>query len=238
MENIMNPKQMVTCIQDVLEIKLPVEMSKLKTNNSRGQLAWDLLNTEITEQSSKLNLKPAIIKRTPWELLILFQEENGILTTLIRTARLKSALNEIRKGSAHYIGCLVRSFNHNIQVQQLTFIEPDNRFADGKCTEQILSALGVDEDKITKYIIISFDQRDGKLISVNQLTLNKALEVTETENLSKYISVQESVIADDITDFSDAANNPQRGLQLTPKATSRQDKNTGLTMKDNQADAQ
>ncbi len=222
---------MVSCVQDAVGdgIKQDITSQGLKTHNSLPTRIWDVLNTRLCESMNTLSCVANVTKRGSWELVPVFDKETGVLYTFMRESRFDEIKRQHDKGKNknYYVTCLTNTLNADLlSIQTSLFLveSPDKEFMK-KTIQKILTDLHVEEGLVKRHSLILFEGRNFDLISIRSVMINRNMEIVFEENWSKYILRHESVIMDSVNDFSAVANNPSRGLELTPKAAARKNKN-------------
>jgi len=151
------PELLTTTIQGVIEDEMPLQRLSYTTSdtkgkrvasyNNKGTTTWDKININIIQKIKSLDgVNSTIYKRGNWDMLLIHDTRNKIILTLMREQRLKTVLNELKRGSLHYIGSMVREFNDHIEPQQLyldgiEIANENQEYSDKLCIQQIVDAL-------------------------------------------------------------------------------------------------
>lgn len=221
----------VKCIETAVGdgIREDLQKSKLRTTNSKGSRIWDLLNTELLDSMDTIECSSAIANRGAWQMVVLFEKTSGCVMTLMREKRfaeLKKA--QKRRKRMHYVDMLPKMFNSELLSDHDQIVLFPKEFEDehdlAVLVQRLLCDLVSDISIVRNHVLVLFDTIGFQLTSVRAVMITPNLDVASgcEENWNKYISSNESVIVQQVEDPKSPANNPQHGLKLTQKATSRQ----------------
>ena len=90
-----------------------------------------------------------------------------------------------------------------------------------KVVEKMTASFGK-EGLIEHHVLVLFNAEGYQLTSVRAVMIDSDLDIVCSENWSKYISANESIVTEVVTAEDVAYANPRRGLRLNAKATQRQ----------------
>ncbi|MCD8633887.1 DUF5986 family protein, partial [Clostridioides difficile] len=75
---------------------------------------------------------------------------------------------------------------------------------------------------IEHHVLLLFNQTaEYELTSIRAVMVDTNLNIVSEQNLSSYISIEESTVVEKVDKTNPAANNPTLGLKLTAKADAR-----------------
>jgi len=220
----------VKCIHHAVGDGIKEATHGLKTQNGRNGTLWDIMNTELC---GKMIILDCIAEKTKrggnWEIVSVFDPVSGFICHVMREARLGELLHAWSRGRElfHYARCSssILNFGRKPKNEQLTLfdVEPSiqNTESIQKTAHKILSDLNVSVKDVKGHFIVAFESQDYVLLTVRAVMYNDKDALVAEENWNKLIDVNESSIADNSTDFSDASNNPSHGLELTGMALKR-----------------
>ncbi len=221
----------VQCINDAVgdKIKEDIQRHHLMTQNSTPSRIWDLLNTDLCTKFNSPDCMAYTSKRGPWEMVIVYEKKSGFLYSLMREKRYKEIHHKIRhRKRMHYVDILVRHLNSDLisTKRQLSFIPIipitfEDQDEISTAVQKLLENLLVDGVVLKRHVLVLFEGAKFQLSSVRAVMVDSNLDIVAEEDWSKYISVEESIIADQVEDINVPSNNPTRGLKLTDKATKR-----------------
>jgi len=233
------PKLITTTIQRVIEEDIPNQMlsyttldtkgKQVSSQNGRGSTTWDRIYITILQKLKSVDgINATIYKRGNWHMLLIHDFENKVLMTLIREERLKTVLNELKKGSLHYKGSMVREFNNHLGHEQLCIdgleiVNNNQEYSDAMCIQQILNALQEqDTDKISEVITVCFSSFNHELrtISAVQIDRNYSIVKYPESSWNHYIEVRETGTAENLE--ATEVPTPSKRVKLTHKGQQRQ----------------
>lgn len=221
----------VQCINDAVgdRIKEDVKRHRLVTQNSTPSRIWDLLNTDLCTKFNSPDCMAYKSKRGPWEMVMVYEKCSGFLYSIMREKRYKEVYNKIRhRRRMHYVDILARHLNSDLisTTRQLSFIptipvtfEDQDKVVEA--VQKLLENLLEDNVVLKRHVLVLFEGANFQLSSVRAVMVNSNLDIVAEEDWSKYISIEESIIVDQVEDANIPFNNPTRGLKLTAKADKR-----------------
>lgn len=234
--------QIVRCIETAVgdNIREDIYRNKLRTTNSIPSRIWDLLNTELLETLSATDCCVSTARRGPWQMVIVFEKSSGSVITLMREKR----FSELRRAQPnrlrmHYVDMLPKMFNDDLLAdcsQQSLFPKEFSDENDLTClVHRLLDDLVSDISVVRNHILVLFETSGFQLTTVRAVMITPNLDIAMgcEANWSKYISVDESAIVEQLEESHSAMTDPHHGLKLKAKATARQQQNIRLRREDN-----
>ena len=214
------------------DIKQAIMSSDLdrSTMNSYAILIWDIIYHNVQKCFEN---DPDIIvgytRRTPWNLIVVYDKQTRNIITLMREERLKQ-IRKDKKGWKHYLTQLVTELNKHLENQQQTFEDYDESYGK-QSVQRICGDLSITPEMVDGHSLVLFSSHEYFLNSVRCVRLNRLLEVCEEESWNEYIGAEESVIVDQVDDVTDKHNNPTDGLSLKTKALERKKQHQNIDVK-------
>jgi len=207
------------------------------TGNGTKNTIWDLIYTGFINTLTPTGCATGITGRGKlWELVSVFDPDTGFIFHAQRENRHKDLQRSWSKGKEklNYAYCSTYMFNRGLpaQVHQLLLADctPCNFNSEpsaseiekiGKTTNQILSDLNISDKSVNGHVFILFESVGHMLKSIRAVMYNEKMALVAEKSLNDYISASESIIMDNASDYSDAANNPSHGLEFTKEAIKR-----------------
>ncbi|PWK15029.1 DUF5986 family protein [Tumebacillus permanentifrigoris] len=169
---------------------------KLITFNSRHNLKWDFINTNVVHNLPTSDYQHVLIPRgSLWEVACLYEKESGYLYAFMRDKNFRSLSTRRRRVKPHYLDALAAinkdlSIDTNYRVgQQMqlfdTLSDEWNQGMQGilsEITEQL-------QQPLNRFVLISFDTHREDLISVNACMLTPNLGIAYKEDWSEFITL-------------------------------------------------
>ncbi len=198
----------------------------LITQNSTPTRIWDFLNTNLCKKFIEFDIVAHPTKRGPWGLVPIFERKTGFLYILMRESRLKTLKEESSKRkNAHYAEALAKSLNGDLVARQyqIPLLEINNEKFENeeyirKIVQKIFEDLGVPGNVVKRHALVLFNDVNGVLLSLRCCIVDSNLHIVEEANWNEYIKVNESTIAEEVTDESSKYNDPSNGLKYKQKA--------------------
>lgn len=236
--------KMVHCVEDAVGdgIREDIQRNDLLTRNSVPSRIWDLMNTKFAKALETEDCTVATAYRGPWEMVIIFEKTTRFIFTFMREKRFSELRRKQRsRMHMHYIDMLTKQFNKALLAdqQQLTLLP--HHFADeerlAELVQGMLHDLGNDVSVVRHHVLVLFDTTGYQLTHIRAIKVTPNLDVAQgcEQDWTKYIAISESSIVEKVEHPESPANNPNRGLKLTTKATERK-KNKPQRRNDDQAD--
>ena len=182
-------KRMIEAVQEgigtsITEFKME---NSLITYNCIHMLKWDYINTNITNNMDKNKYVIEKMDRGIFCPILIYDEENK---NLYLTMRPKNLLNlkkdRNKRKTPHYLDALVtKNVNIKVEKEQQELFDTDVEF-DNEKIEKIL--LPISNLEINNFIVCTFEEVNGELISFKAIILDKKLREYYSEDWSKYIS--------------------------------------------------
>jgi len=233
------PKLITVAIQGVIEEDIPNQMLSYSTldtkgkqvsfQNGRGSTTWDKIDITLLEKLKSVDgIHATGYRRGNWHMLLIHDTVNKVLLTLMREERLITVLKELKKGSLHYKGSMVREFNTHLEPLQpcidgLEIVSDHQEYSDKLCIQQILDALQEqDSDEITEVITVIFSSSSDKLMRISAVHIDRSYNIVEypENNWNHYIEVRETGIVGN-TEATEVPA-PSKRVKLTAKGQRRQ----------------
>jgi len=199
------------------------------TDNGRIGTIWDLINKELFNKLIILDCMVGKTKRgANWKIMSVFDVKSGYICHVVREERLKSLFSSWKRGNEiyHYLRCSSYIFNNGQKPkfeQGTIFDSNPSEFEINnitKTTDQIINDLKINESDVKGHFIVPFKHKGG-IFKVRAIGLNEKMEIIADECWNHLINVNDSISVELASDYSDAANNPSRNLELTDKALRR-----------------
>ena len=228
-----NIKAIITqCISDAVgdKIKEDIRLHGLKTQNSTPTRIWDLLNTDLCRHFNGPDCMAYTSKRGPWEMILVYEKQSGFLYTFMREKRFSEIRAKVgKRRRMHYVDMLVRHLNPDLKApigQTSMFpIHFDDEAQLAESVQALLVNLLEDGAVVRRHVLVLFESSRFILTSVRAVMVYTNLDIVAEKNWSSSISVEESVIAEQVEEPKNPANAPTRGLKLTAKAAARKESN-------------
>jgi hypothetical protein len=208
------------------DIRADIKSKGLVTQNSTPTRIWDLLNTNLCNSFNEFDIVAHPTKRGSWDLVPIFERATGFLYVLMRENRLKTLKKEASKRkSAHYVEALAKSLNKDLMAThyQAPLLEiNDEKFENEeyirKIIQKIFEDLGIPDNIVKRHALILFNDIKGVLISLRCCIVDSNLNMVEEARWSEYIKVNESTVAEEVTDEVSKFDDPTNGLKYKQKA--------------------
>lgn len=178
-----------------LEDVMPEIMSDngLFTHNGAGQFRWNPIITQLRGVCQHLGwVEFGVCHRGAWKTPLLFDPKSRYIFTFMTENTFKGLQRRKSKGK-HYL-CGGASFNQGVepQFEQLEMELPpvigDEQEWVTQSREQLAQAVCADMGEIQGHILVLFDVRSDRLLTVRAVRLTPTLEIsTEEESWSQYI---------------------------------------------------
>ncbi len=227
-------KQITYLVEEAVGDDIQQDVRRLKTRNSEPTRIWDLLNTKLIDQLDVETTQVATADRKIWRMVIIYEKSSECIFTFMREKRFAEIQrNRSKRECMHYLDLVAEYFNADLQPEeeQIKFSDclEQHTFADeSKLMEHVqdlLRDLSDDIDVVRHHVLVLFDASAYQLHSIRAVMITPALEIACEEDWSQFISHQESMIVDTVSDSEAPENQPNRGLSLKTKALNRKDQN-------------
>lgn len=205
-------RAIVEALRSSVEDIMPEIMNEnnLTERNGYAQFRWNPIITQLRDQCRQLGwLDLSALSRGGWNTPVLFHAASRNILTLMAEGTFRRVQKKSARGT-HYL-CGGASFNQGLEAQyeqlelELPGISPDAAVWVAKSREELATAIRVDVDEIAGHILVLFEARDDKLLTVRALRLTPALAIsTEEEDWSRYIQMPYA---------ADQTIEPQRGSE-------------------------
>lgn len=220
---------MVACINDAVgdDIKEDIVTSQLITHNNTKFRIWDILYSKVHDNLTSFNCEAGISQRGPWQMVVAYDNDTGLLFTFMREQRYKQLRNTANKRKRHhYLDALAKIFNGQLSAPNgQTSLFPEQTFSDedkmSETVERIILSLSTESTCIQNHVLVLFESFNFSLTSVRAIIVDSHLNSVYEQSWNEYISINESSVVDKVDEPNSPANNPSKGLKLTAKATAR-----------------
>ncbi|MCL6571720.1 MAG: DUF5986 family protein [Bacillus sp. (in: Bacteria)] len=165
----------------------------LATYNSIHMLKWDFTNTNLIKAFNGDGFNCFFAKRGPWKFVLIFDEINQYLYTLMKRNRLELIRDNIRTEKIHYLEALVLP-NEGLVAQeeskrtfQMNLFDLDSNarnLALNEVLDDLTKAIG---KQIQRYVLIAFENNKNILESASAIILTPNLEIAYEEEWSDLI---------------------------------------------------
>lgn len=220
------------CISDAVgdKIREDVRLHGLRTQNSIPTRIWDLLNTDLCHHFNSPDCMAYTSKRGPWEMILVYEKQSGFLYTFMREKRFTEIRAKVgKRRRMHYVDMLVRHLNPDLRapVGQMSMfpVHFDDETQLAESVRTLLANLLEDGAVVRRHVLVLFESARFILTSVRAVMVDTNLDIVIEQDWSNAISVEESVIAEQVDEPKNPANVPARGLKLTAKAAARKESN-------------
>jgi len=169
-------------------------------------------------------------KRGPWEMILVYEKQSGFLYTFMREKRFTEIRAKVgKRRRMHYVDMLVRHLNPDLRapVGQMSMfpVHFDDETQLAESVRTLLANLLEDGAVVRRHVLVLFESARFILTSVRAVMVDTNLDIVIEQDWSNAISVEESVIAEQVDEPKNPANVPARGLKLTAKAAARKESN-------------
>lgn len=154
----------------------------LKTHVSDAFLNWDLIYRNLINAFTKGNLLLSTSKRGMWEVLLLLDEQSGLLLSFMRDTRFKTIKKSKHKNQPQYIRSLV-SLNAELQAankQQSLFDadEPEDETQLSHILNELCAGFEQKIDStVANHTLVVFSNHYGRIDSLKAYILDRDLDV-------------------------------------------------------------
>ena len=239
------PEEIITaivrCLEDSVgdDILTDIQKNGLITMNSIPSRIWDILNTSLISALNVKNCSLVTTKRGPWEMLIIYEKTSQCIITFMREKRFA----EIKKKTAkrkhmHYLDAFAKNFNWDLISKQQNFGFTPHEFVDesklDELVQELLQDLQEDVSVVRHHVLVLFDTAGYQLTHVRAVMVTPSLEIAQgcEQDWSKYLSINESVVVEKVSNPAAPENQPTQGLTVKAKALARQKVVTQLKDRD------
>lgn len=185
----------VDALRLALEVVMPgiMDDNNLVERNGYGQFRWNPIITQLREKCQHLGwIDFNVCRRGAWKTPVLFHGVSHDLITFMTEDTLKTIQRRKDKGK-HYL-CGGASFNQGIKAQyeqlelELPGVLSDMEKWVAKSREELANAVCASVGEIEGHILVLFDTRVDKLLTVRAVRLTPSLEIsTQEEDWTHYI---------------------------------------------------
>lgn len=219
-------EKLVECIENAVsdDIKYDISSNDFFTTNSKSFRIWDFINSNIKKEFDNSLIKVAKTNRGFWEFVIVYNNENKNLYTIMREKRFKELQNDRNKrNKPHYLDAFIKIFNKDLaDYEQLSFGIPCTTLPTNddllEITNTITDSIQIDYDSIDNHVLILFDSFKYILTSVRAVMVDSNFSIACEESWNDYITYNESSIISPLTNSEVEIGNPINNLQLKEKA--------------------
>ncbi len=160
----------------------------LHTNNSKYSLRWDLINSNILEKLTDVNIEVKIVKAGCWSFLLILNKEDMTLYSLMNSKRYETICSNPQKNAPLYIQSL-KELNRDLgyAINPL-FDMPDNNSEFAARLQRMCNLFSNTTDfSEINYKILTFTTYENTVVDMNLKTLDANLNELRTEKLLDYI---------------------------------------------------
>lgn len=178
-----------------------IQEHNLPTNNGGSLFRWNFINRNISENLGG-RFQTSYVKRGPWKLLILFEQNTGI-TFSIMTERNLSRLQRRLPNGIHYLESLiVPNVGYEVVEGQISFdigsVQRDPSAVEKLRDELLRDFAGV----IKNHILILFEYDYSRVLSARAILLTPELGIAYSEDWSRFLNkpylINKMSIAEDL----------------------------------------
>lgn len=191
-----NAHAIVEALRRALEDIMPDIMAdnNLQERNGYGQFRWNVIIAQLKDSCRHLGwFDMGTCKRGAWKTPVLFHLTTHSIITLMTEGTFADVQQRKEKGKHYLWGGA--SFNHDAhpQTEQIQMDLPPVETTNqqkwiAKSRKQLAEALQLNEMDISGHILVLFEVRNDRLLSVRAVRLTNNLEIsTEEEDWSNYI---------------------------------------------------
>lgn len=184
-------------LRQALEIVMPEIMTdnNLTERNGYGQFRWNVIIAQLRGKCQHLGwMEFSICARGAWKTPVLFHPASRYIITFMTEDTFK-VVQRRKDKERHYL-CGAANFNQNVvpQYEQLKMnlpsISSDMEEWIARSQEQLAEAVQADVGDINGHVLVLFDVRADKLLSVRAVRLTHDLEIsTEEEGWTAFIRI-------------------------------------------------
>ncbi|MEA5014561.1 MAG: DUF5986 family protein [Candidatus Limiplasma sp.] len=219
-----------------------VRVHDLITKNSIPTRIWDFIYSRLHLKATQSNgrFEAVIVKRGPWEMILLLDTVTGLLFSIMREERYKQLCMESPESRRfHYARCLAGEFNSELPplAKQIKLPGIDDSYEQAvieKIVTSMLDSSGFPTDLIKHHALVLFSARDFEVQSIRCVMVDRDFDIIEQVSWNNLLLLTESVVSDTVNEQDSPHDNPTRGLKLTPKAMKKQEQQLLKYQKDNQ----
>lgn len=164
---------------------------RLVTNNGKPYIAWDSINTALTDQT---DLEFHISKKGAWQLILLFDPQSNFFFSIMRKKRFDMLYKSKNKEQPKYIQALL-VLNKELQARySQTDCFNTQRTSSETALDSALQKLienfntGKDTNNIHHALIV-FDYEETDITFLNLYVLDRNFDLVEEENLLDLINI-------------------------------------------------
>lgn len=192
----------------------------LATYNSVHMLKWDFTNSNLNKTFNNDEFSCYLAKRGPWKFILLFDEKNQFLYTLMKRKRFDEVQANEKNNKVHYLEALV-SPNKDLLVEeenkrtfQADLFDLDNEERSKAINEIFESLTNVIGKDIKRYVLVTFEATKSLIESISAILLTSNLEIAHEEDWSNLIpayydntniidipDIQEEILEDDFEEI-------------------------------------
>ncbi len=193
-------RNIVNCLHKALcdDIILDYERSGLARSNSNSysMRKWDYVYGNMMQLNSNTVIVGYTV-RNPWHLAVLFDCATNTLYAVMREKRFME-LSKSPKRFHHYITCLAKCFNSDVESDQFRLAGFDAETPDEeviRTIEKICSDINVSSEVVERFALVLFSESNHIITDIKLCAVNGRFEICETIDLRGYIDVGDEVSA-------------------------------------------
>ena len=159
----------------------------LRTHVSDPFLNWDLIYRNLMNSFPMDNIVYSSKKQGMWEVLLLCEENNGILISFMKNTRFKSIKNSKSRNQPKYIQALL-TLNSDLQAKekQESFFEINENEKVSELLKKNLNEMclgfGKGSDEFKRHILVVFSNDYGNLSSLDAYILDRDFDIVYEQN--------------------------------------------------------
>lgn len=214
--------------EDIINDLQRAEIGK-SNSNSYYQRVWDYINRNICNIDLDF-IVTGFTSRGPWNIAVLFDKLTGTVYTIMREKRF-SELTREKRNSVHYAQALASCFNDDLDLMQQSFFTyKPNDFEVQKAVRKICKDLEIPSEIVERHKIILFEASNDMLLSIRCCTINSALEICESVNLTSFININDIIIVEEVKELNTKVNDSTTTLKFRDKAKKKLNQNDNINI--------
>ena len=220
-------KVIATCIQMACgdSIKEDIRVNRLITTNSVPTRIWDFIFSHLHAMVTMPLVHIGLTKRGPWQMVLVFDENTGLLLSLMREERYKQLCqDDPHERRYHYVRCLAKELNDGLPTndKQLQWDIIDETETELDIVQRIAASMIEDlafpANLIKHHALVLFSAREHETQSIRCVMVDGGFDIIDEVSWNKYLQVTEGIVTDTADDSPAPHENPLKGLKLTRKA--------------------
>lgn len=222
-------KKIVHSVEDAVgdDILTDIRQNNLFTNNNVPSRIWDLINTNLANSLASAGCTVLQTHSGPWKLVVVYEEKSQFILTFMREKRFEELQRlRHRRSHMHYLDMLSKVFNEKLEPDP-QFKLFDHHFSDenniSARTQTFLRGFQEESTTIRHHMLILFETTGFQLSHIRAVMITPNFDIAQNcnDDWSEYISANESIVVEKVSEPIAPVNQPNRGLMLTNKALAR-----------------